>query len=1420
MSEAARVDDTIGHSHALAGMIGGTLVGGLIAAAGAVAAGALFVAGLAASCLGVGVLLIGASLAVGYLTGVAATAARDGIADAGAGSLTPKGNIVTGSSNVFINGKPAAIATVSQVSCNDDGPSMQMAQGSEKVSINGLPAARVGDKTNCDAQVMEGSPNVRIGGGTVTTLPIKPEVPDWLYKASDLTLLFAGLVGGAGGAASKLGALGKMLSKLPGINKLGRIACRFGTLMTATAAAGIIARPVDIVSGQKFLDGEDELDFVLPSRLPVAWQRYWRSGNPGDSVLGRGWSLFWESCLQTYQDGVVWRAPSGDYVAFPMVPRGHKTYCEAEKCWLMHNEDGSWQLFDVGEQSWHYPPLDGEKLSRLVMLTDATGNSISLFYDDQGQLTDLVDSAEQRLTCHYLTTVNGLLRLDTVLLNTPDGYLPLVSYAYDDEGQLIAVTNRAGEISRRFTWRDGLMASHQDRQGLLNEYLWQEIDGLPRVIAWRHNAGEELSLHYDFAGGLRRAVRDDGKQALWQLDDSDNVAQFTDFDGRKTALIYECDELCGVLLPGGAQRQSEWDRYGRLLSKTDPLGRKTTYQYSRNSGRLFSVTYPDGSQVFQHWDALGRLTQQIDALGNTTRYRYSDDKESLPEAIIDALGGEVKLAWNAQGLLTRYSDCSGSVTAYAYDGLGQLTHRTDAEGNLTRYQWDRAGRLERLIHPDSSEERFAWNTHGQLVRHQDPLGSETHWQYNLLGQPVSVTDRINRIRRYHYNCRGWLTNIDNGNGGEYHFSHDAVGRLTSERRPDRTEHFYQYGPDGQLTEHRETGPWDDSTPPAQRLHKFLYDEAGQLAWRGNDSAQLNYHYDAMGRMIRLTRTPTLAGAELGIESDSVQLRYDKAGNLLAEQGVNGELQYQWDALANLKGLTLPQGDQLQWLYYGSGHASAIKFNQQLVSEFTRDRLHRETCRTQGALQQYRQYDALGRRCWQSSDYSYGKITKPEDGVLWRVFRYTGRGELEGVSDALRGEVHYRYDAEGRLLQHREIRLGKTGNRLVYDGADNVLGWQSPNDDVDRHLPLAPITDNRLTHWQQLFYRYDAWGNLVSRRNGMYEQHYRYDADNRLIQALGRGPEGEFEAQYHYDALGRRIRKIISYKGKPAETTCFLWEGYRLLQEQRDNGTRRTWSYDPASAWTPLAAIEQAGDDQQAELYWLHTDLNSAPLEVTDAEGNLRWSGNYDTFGKMQGQTVASIEKRKGALYDQPLRYAGQYQDNESGLHYNLFRYYEPEVGRFITQDPIGLRGGFNLYQYAPNPLGWVDPLGLYRGEGERGLGKYHVFHEHTLDSSEYTLTDKEHFSRANESVYKRLQVDPDFKRELQVKYPGVVEHVQPMKNGKFRGSSPKGMTWHHGDSPGSLQLADFNDHKSYHKIYHPDGTGGRNKWGGGTSCRK
>ncbi len=150
------------------------------------------------------------------------------------------------------------------------------------------------------------------------------------------------------------------------------------------------------------------------------------------------------------------------------------------------------------------------------------------------------------------------------------------------------------------------------------------------------------------------------------------------------------------------------------------------------------------------------------------------------------------------------------------------------------------------------------------------------------------------------------------------------------------------------------------------------------------------------------------------------------------------------------------------------------------------------------------------------------------------------------------------------------------------------------------------------------------------------------------------------------------------------------------------------------------------------------------------------AGEFSTWGE------TARENSSGFLAVQPnLRFQGEYLDRETGLHYNLFRYYDPVSGRFTQVDPIGLAGGDNLYAYAPNPLTWIDPLGLYKGEGQRGLGKYHVFHEHTLDPSEYTLTDKEHFRRANESVYQRLQTDPEFKRTMQTKYPEIVKYVEP-----------------------------------------------------------
>ena len=114
------------------------------------------------------------------------------------------------------------------------------------------------------------------------------------------------------------------------------------------------------------------------------------------------------------------------------------------------------------------------------------------------------------------------------------------------------------------------------------------------------------------------------------------------------------------------------------------------------------------------------------------------------------------------------------------------------------------------------------------------------------------------------------------------------------------------------------------------------------------------------------------------------------------------------------------------------------------------------------------------------------------------------------------------------------------------------------------------------------------------------------------------------------------------------------------------------------------------------MYLIHTDHLGTPQELTDGDGTLQWAGQYRAWGELQKATDG---QSNAASIDMRLRFQGQYCDEETGLHYNRFRYYDPRVGRFTTQDPISLAGGINLYQYAPNPVGWVDPYGLTKEHG-------------------------------------------------------------------------------------------------------------------------
>ncbi|MGV7963483.1 RHS repeat-associated core domain-containing protein [Photorhabdus tasmaniensis] len=1235
--------------------------------------------------------------------------ARDAAVSAGASSRSPCGEITRGSPNVFINSRPAAIATRSTVECSKEHGLRQMAEGSASVFINGYPAVRIGDKTVCDAAVMTGSPNVFIGGGTAQTANIVQEIPHWAYTVSDLTMFAAGLVSFGGAAAKGPGALQTLFSKVPGADKIRKIACRLGALAVAVPVAGILMNPVEAIAGQKFLHDEDELDFVFDAELPLYWQRSYLSRYQYDSVLGQGWSLFWESHLTRVDGGLLWRSPAGDIVPFPDVPAGHRCFCPEAQSALIHTPEDTWEIRDAGEQVYHYTAFDNDGISRLSHRRDNVGHEQRCHYNEQHQMVSITGSGGLKLHCDYVMMEHDnqtVSRLTVVWREWYDGHrIQLCRYHYNEHAQLTGVSHRNDFLQRQFGWTaQGLMAWHQDARGLRCDYQWEQTEeGLWRVLAQQTSEGAGYRLEYDDGNLTRTAHWYDNTRTVWRLNDAHHLIHCLDRTGTEHHILWDEFGLPnGYTDADGHTRLSEWDKHGRQLSFTDANGNQTGWQYQNDTDRLTFIFWPDGTETALAYDEFGRLMSETSPLKQTTRYHYLHRHTLRPARCTDAKGGESQFQWNEQGQLIRHADCSGQSTVWCYDKEYRLERVINALMESTYYHYDDNGQLVQVTYPDDSTEHMAWDSAGQLTHHQRNENAPCAWEYNAFGQVVCATDRLQRQIRYQYSPEGHLIQLDNANDDRYRLNRDAEGRLIEEIRPDDTLILYEYNAAGLLSTERRMGDRVFKYPERQ-VHQH-YDAAGQLIQRETYTDTYQYRWDSMGRLLEARREPNDNGKPLGIVPSTVRFDYDALGRVIREQNGDDSLQFSYDELDNLTALTLPQGGTLSWLYYGSGHLSAIRHEQKLLTEFERDQLHRETRRTQGNLFQLRDYDPLGRCIHQYSLPLKQADADPRpylsEGKPWRAWVYGPQDELQMMADHYRGMIDYLYDAESRLkkVTHQGSAYE---DMLWYDRADNLL--EQPQSILEREaeeqgIPKAVTPQgDRLSYWRQWRYEHDPHGNITRRECRWYKtQDYRYDGDNRLTVAK----IGNTTAHYHYDALGRRIRKVVKIGlGGLAryEQTDFVWHGLRLLQERDPkSGETQTYCYESHDSYTPLASIVTRG--ARHNYYWYHTDINGAPLEVTNEEGKIAWAGKYRLFGELDGSPLAYFTDPalSSTDYDfrQNLRYAGQYFDNETGLHFNTFRYYAPETGRFITPDPIGLRGGLNPYSYVHNPANWIDPLGL------------------------------------------------------------------------------------------------------------------------------
>ncbi|ELY6118819.1 RHS domain-containing protein, partial [Cronobacter sakazakii] len=419
-----------------------------------------------------------------------------------------------------------------------------------------------------------------------------------------------------------------------------------------------------------------------------------------------------------------------------------------------------------------------------------------------------------------------------------------------------------------------------------------------------------------------------------------------------------------------------------------------------------------------------------------------------------------------------------------------------------------------------------------------------------------------------------------------------------------------------------------------------------------------------------------------------------AGELVSEENHGGKFEYEYDALGNLSSTTFPDGRELATLRYGTGHLLEMQLPHggatHTLAAYGRDRLHREISRSQGVLSQETRYDAAG--------------------------RVTQRTVLDARRELV-FERRYRWDRTDQIVQqiHTDTTPATPGEKYSqylwgYDAAGQVTKavgpqkeerffWDPAGNRTEEHR--NPVWHNLLLRLDGLKLDYDGFGRLIQRRDksGVI-QHFAYDDEQRVKEIRFEGNAEFRRVEYRYDPLGRRTHKVLwRYGEKDPETIRFDWQGLQLAGEQSDREPDHYVQYVyTEGSYEPLARVDSVFDD--CEIYWYHTELNGLPERVTDADGQTVWRGQFSTWGETEREL--SVPQWQ---VPQNLRFQGQYLDRESGLHYNLFRYYDPVDGRYTQMDPIGLAGGLNTYSYVGDPLTWVDPWGLEACKPDSGLAR-------------------------------------------------------------------------------------------------------------------
>jgi RHS repeat-associated protein len=938
-------------------------------------------------------------------------------------------------------------------------------------------------------------------------------------------------------------------------------------------------------------------------------------------------------------------------------------------------------------EAFEYEGQTGALVGNLRRISDhwtAVGQTISITRNELGRATNIVYFNSDGKTCSYTNTFDGSGRY----LQRIDGQQgELVrGYGYDSAitNLLVSVTNAVGDVIRythvtnnnllrvtSVTFPTLLVRSNFYTSGFLND----TID-----VGFRTNL-------FTYENGNEKTHTDELGLAVTNSYDALNRLTNVSFpDGTSVAYTYSNLDIIAVKDRLGHTNRYVYNNVRQLVAVTNANGAVTEFTYC-GCGSPSTVKRWNGTTALTDsyfYDMAGRLTNATYADGYQLNYTYNS--AGLVASVIDTSGLELDLSYMQIGQIYKISTAtlaSQQIVYNQFDNYGRLQSTLDRNGITVTNAYDLLDRLVTRVTLDQTLTPYATNTYTYtsrgLTNMVDALNHATWFVRDPAERLLFQTNANNEVLQFTYNPADEMLSLTDGKNQTTRWNYDEYGRTTNKLDQANVEILrYSYDPESRLTNR-----WS----AAKGNTKYAYDSIGNLLTINYPlSGTINYSYDSLNR---LTNMVDAVGTTL--------FTYSGSGQLLTEDGpfANDTItNVYWSRMRTNISLAQPTGVWTNAFVYSSTHRlySVTSPAGTSTYNYAEPSTRLTSLSLPNGAYVNNVYDTMSRL---TNSFLYG--SGPLDGHL---YQYDRENQRTNEVRADNSTVAYSYDKIGQLtVATSSVPAESSG--YTYDTAWN-LNWRTNNGvasqfkvNVLNELTNAPVGATL---------SYDSNGNLLAYQTGHDNNAYAYDDENRLVDWQD-GPTG-LETVLSYDGLGRlRVRQEYQNLGSsPLATgtlvseTHYIYDGMRVIQE-RDGANAPTVSYTRGNDLSVslegaagIGGLLARSSGYSSGNWTSHADYfadrGGNVTSLTDGNQAVVASYRYDPFGN----TIS----KSGTLADANVyRYSSKEAHVNSGMYYYGFRFYDPNLQRWINRDPIGEVGGINLFGFAENdPPNEVDPFGL------------------------------------------------------------------------------------------------------------------------------